>query len=133
RLRAGAERCRRTWHAGHQRLRAHGSRLGCCYVARLHSRPLVYRMQGLCGMTATFTPHEACILRVLHLANGWVSQETLVRATWGNAEAEDAGLFMASRHTLRVNVSRIRRKLAPLDWRIETRQGSSGSRHYAGW
>jgi len=31
---------------------------------------------------------------------------------------------------LRVNVSRIRRKLAPLDWRIDTRQGST---HRAGW
>ena len=84
-------------------------------------------------MTATFTPNEASILRVLHLANGWVSQETLVRATWGDAEAEDAELFMASRHTLRVNISRLRCKLAPLDWRIETRPGSSGSRPYAGW
>ena len=64
-------------------------------------------------MTATFTPNEASILRVLHLANGWVSQETLIRATWGDAEADDAELFMATRHTLRVNVSRIRRKLAP--------------------
>ena len=80
-------------------------------------------------MTAAFTPHEACILRVLHLANGWVSQETLIRATWGDAEAEDAELFAASRHTLRVNVSRIRRKLAPLDWQIDTRQGS---KHGAG-
>ena len=81
-------------------------------------------------MTATFTPNEACILRVLHLANEWVSQETLVRATWGDAEAEDAELFAASRHTLRVNVSSIRHKLAPLDWRIDTRQGSS---HRPGW
>ena len=84
-------------------------------------------------MTAAFTPNEACILRVLHLANGWVSQETLVRATWGDAEADDAELFMATRHTLRVNVSRIRRKLVPIGWRIETRPGSSGSRPYAGW
>ncbi len=81
-------------------------------------------------MTAAFTPNEARILQVLHLTNGWVSQETLVRVTWGDAEAEDAELFAASRHTLRVNVSRIRRKLAPLDWRIDTRQGSS---HGAGW
>ena len=81
-------------------------------------------------MSSAFTPNEACILRVLHLANGWVSQETLVRATWGDAEADDAELFMATRHTLRVNVSRIRRKLAPLDLQIETRQGS---RHRAGW
>ena len=84
-------------------------------------------------MSSAFTPNEACILRVLHLANGWVSQETLVRAAWGDAEADDAELFMASRHTLRVNISRIRRKLAPLDWQIETRPGSSGSRPYAGW
>ena len=81
-------------------------------------------------MTTAFTPNESRILRVLHLASGWVSQETLVRATWGDAEAEDAELFAATRHTLRVNVSRIRRKLAPLDWRIDTRQGST---HRAGW
>ena len=81
-------------------------------------------------MTAAFTPNEACILRVLHLANGWVSQETLVRATWGDAEADDAELFIASRHTLRVNVSRLRHKLDTLGWRLENRPGS---RHRAGW
>ncbi len=81
-------------------------------------------------MTAAFTPNEARILQVLHLTNGWVSQETLVRATWGNAEAEDAELFMAACHSLRVNVSRIRCKLASLNLQIETRQGS---KHGAGW
>ncbi len=81
-------------------------------------------------MTAAFTPREACILQVLHLANRWVSQETLIRATWGDAEAEDTELFMAARHSLWENVLRIRRKLAPIGWRIETRQGSS---HRAGW
>ena len=81
-------------------------------------------------MSSAFTPNERCILRVLHLANGWVSQETLVRAVWGDAETEDAGLFAASRHMLRCNISRIRRKLAPIGWQIDTRQGSP---HRAGW
>ena len=81
-------------------------------------------------MTITFTPNESRILRVLHLASGWVSQEALVRATWGDAEAEDAALFMAARHSLWENVLRIRRKLAPIGWRIDTRQGST---HGTGW
>lgn len=69
-----------------------------------------------------FTRREASILQVLHLADGrWVSHEALIRAVWGDAEAQDSDLLPDADHTLRVNVSRIRRKLADLGWRIEAR------------
>jgi DNA-binding winged helix-turn-helix (wHTH) protein len=75
-------------------------------------------------MSEPFTPTEARILRVLHLADGrWVPHALVVRKVWGDLEVTDPDLYAAAPHRLRVNVSRIRRKLNSSGWHIENRPG----------
>jgi DNA-binding response OmpR family regulator len=58
------------------------------------------------GLTAT----EARLLRWLHREPGrWVQADELIRRVWGQASL-DLAVFQSSRHLLRVNVSRMRRK-----------------------
>lgn len=71
-----------------------------------------------------FTPTEQRLMRALVRAGGsWVPHETLVRQVWGDEWCGEPPLWRSSAHCLRVNVSRLRRKLKDLEWDIESRPG----------
>jgi hypothetical protein len=71
---------------------------------------------GLTGLTASEgRVFDALYLGALH-APGWVTREYLLLRVWGPSYA---GEF----HLLRVNIARLRPKLAPIGWAIETSAG----------
>jgi len=72
----------------------------------------------------TLTPIETRIVRALGLRLGsWVPTAALVRAVWRDTFHRD--LLEADKHSLRVHISRIRRKLElnpdQTPWHIENR------------
>ena len=68
----------------------------------------------------TLTPMESRVVRALGLRLGsWVPSTALVRAVYRDTFQRD--LLEADKHSLRVHISRIRRKLEPTPWRIENR------------